>query len=168
MKAEGLLCIGKIVGVHGLHGHLKVYSYAESPDIYVPGGRIFIRVPGKKEKAHVIRQARPHKNVVLLLLEGIGRDEAEALAGSELLIERSQLPELEEGIYYWDDIVGLDVYEVDGEYLGRVDSIMATGGNDVYVVRRDTRETLVPALASVVLSIDLEEGVMRVNLPEGL
>lgn len=168
MKETGLLCIGKIVGVHGLEGNLKVYSYAESLDVYEPGSQIFVKPPKKIKKRYIVNRAKPHKNIILLSLKGVGRDEAETLVDSELLIEKSNLPELEEDTYYWDDIIGLDVYTTDDEYLGRVDSIIATGSNDVYVVKHNTRETLIPALASVVLSIDLDQGVMRVNLPEGL
>ena len=168
MKEKGLFCIGKIVGVHGLEGNLKVYSYAESLDVYEPGSRIFVRLPNKIKKKYIVNRAKPHKNIILLLLKDVGRDEAETLIDSELLIEKSNRPELEENTYYWDDIIGLDVYTTDDEYLGRVDSIIATGSNDVYVVKHDTQETLIPALASVVLSIDLDQGVMRVNLPEGL
>jgi 16S rRNA processing protein RimM len=168
MKETGLLCIGKIVGVHGLEGNLKVYSYAESLDVYEPGAQIFVKPPKKNKKEYIVNRAKPHKNIILLSLKGVGRDEAETLVDSELLIEKSNLPELEEDTYYWDDIIGLDVYTTDDEYLGRVDSIIATGSNDVYVVKHNTREILIPALASVVLSIDLGQGVMRVNLPEGL
>jgi 16S rRNA processing protein RimM len=109
----------------------------------------------------------------LLAIKGIGtRDQAQALIGADILIERTRLPELEDDAYYWSDLIGLSVFSEQGEFLGKVTTIMRTGSNDVYVVqdRSDgkTRETLVPALKWVVVEVNLEQGTMHVNLPEGL
>ena len=117
--------------------------------------------------------AKPHTKTVLLSLKEIeNRTQAEALVGSELYIEKMSLPELEDGDYYWFDIIGLSVFTVEGEYIGQVASIMPTGSNDVYIVKgvagERQKETLIPALASVVVSIDLEKKTMQVDLPEGL
>jgi 16S rRNA processing protein RimM len=78
------------------------------------------------------------------------------------------LPGLEVNTYYWEDIIGLSVYAEDGVFLGRVESIIQTGSNDVYVVKDGKSEILVPAMESVVLKIDLDQKRMKVNLPEGL
>ena len=93
---------------------------------------------------------------------------AEALIGAEFFIEKEILPELEEGTYYWIDLIGLSVYTTDDVCIGRIESILQTGSNDVYVVKDKNKETLIPALASVILSVNLEEKIMRVDLPEGL
>jgi 16S rRNA processing protein RimM len=98
----------------------------------------------------------------------IDRDQAEALIGAELFIPETELPELDEDIYYWFELIGLEVYTTEEEYLGRIASIMATGSNDVYVVSNKKKEVLIPALESVVVEINLEHKRMRVNLPEGL
>ena len=108
-----------------------------------------------------------------MAMEGIDtRDHAQALVGADLLVERAQLPELDDGIYYWADIIGLTVYGKDSARLGVVVDIMTTGGNDVYVVKPPHappgRERLIPALATVVTEIDVKRGIMRVDLPEGL
>ena len=83
-------------------------------------------------------------------------------------MDRTLLPELASDTYYWADLIGLSVYTTQGDYLGRLTSILPTGSNDVYIVRTEDRETLVPALASVVCSVDLANQTMRVKLPEGL
>ncbi len=174
MKSEGILSIGEIIGVHGLDGTLKVRSFAESDDIFAPGRRMLVRRPGGPGDAGPIREitienARPHKGLLLLNLSGVsGRDAAEAMRGSFFCIERSALPEPEAGTYYWADLIGLRVCGMDGAAIGRLTAIMATGSNDVYVVREGASETLVPAIASVVREIDLAAGVMRVEMPEGL
>jgi 16S rRNA processing protein RimM len=100
------------------------------------------------------------------------RNAAEALVGASLFIERGLLPDLEEDTYYWFELIGLSVVDAQGEPLGVVEAVLPTGSNDVYVVKDHSRhpagERLIPALASVVLEVDLANGVMRVELPEGL
>ena len=81
---------------------------------------------------------------------------------------RDQIDPLPDGSYYYFQILGLRVRTEGGEELGRVHEILATGGNDVYVVRGPAGERLVPALGDVVLDVDLDRGLMTVSLPEGL
>jgi 16S rRNA processing protein RimM len=96
------------------------------------------------------------------------REAAERLRGAALYIDKDRLPPLEEENYYWFELIGMEVYTPDGRYLGRLESVVPTGSNDVYVVRNADRETLVPALASVVKSVDTAQMRMEVVLPEGL
>jgi 16S rRNA processing protein RimM len=81
---------------------------------------------------------------------------------------REQLPELSEGEFYWCDLLGLTVKTDRGEILGLLTNIITTGSNDVYVVKDDKRECLIPALDDVVLDINLDDGIMTVSPPEGL
>ena len=115
-----------------------------------------------------IQRVSPHKKGVLLMFQGIDRDAAETLVGSELFMNRNALPELEADTYYWQDLIGLTVVDIHHGELGRLDHIMPTGSNDVYVVKGKGREVLVPALAWVVKSIDLEQGEMVIDLPDAL
>jgi 16S rRNA processing protein RimM len=168
-----LLSIGKIVGVHGLRGVLKVFSYAESTARYTPGMPLHLKDSHGKEFILKIVWAKPHSKTILLSLEGIGnRDQAEELVGSNLFIEKAALEVLEEGTYYWADLMGLSVFSLAGDHLGEISAIVQTGSNDVYVVKKKegTAETevLIPALESVVREVDLDRRTMRVDLPEGL
>ena len=166
---NNLISVGKIIGAHGIKGDLKVYSYAEDLSVFEQDGTILIRTTDGMEKRYPILWVKPHSRTVLLSLETVkGRDQAEALKGAELFIEKESLPSLEDGTYYWADLIGLDVFTVDEIYIGVLESIMPTGSNDVYVVNGKAGETLVPALESVVLEIDLDKKMMRVELPEGL
>jgi 16S rRNA processing protein RimM len=90
------------------------------------------------------------------------------LIGAELFIARDELPELEEDSYFWFDLIGMAVYTTADEYLGRIESIIETGSNDVYVVQDHKKEVLIPALESVVIAIDTKAKRMQVILPEGL
>lgn len=161
--------IGKIVGVHGNKGTLKIHSYAESLQIFEAGAFIAINIPDSGERDYEIDWIKPHSRGALLALKNVkNRDQAETLIGADLIIEKVALPELEAGVYYWYDLIGLKVFTTDGRYLGTLESIVETGANDVYVVKDDVREILIPALESVVRSIDTDTKVMRVELPDGL
>lgn len=173
MEKNGFVPVGKIVGAHGVKGNIKVYSYAESLSVFKPGSLILLINPKGLEKSYKIRWVKPHGKLALLALEGIeNRNSVKALMDSVFVIERSHLPEPEDGSYYWLDIIGISVFTTHDEYLGVVESIIPTGSNDVFVVRDPNKvhdnETLIPALGSVILEIDLKRKTMRVDLPEGL
>jgi 16S rRNA processing protein RimM len=102
-------------------------------------------------------------------LKGIERrEEVEPLLGKEILIERRFLPDLQEGEYYWLDILGILVETQEGRRLGRVKEIFPTGANDVYVIEGKRREIFIPATEEVIQNIDVKEGRMRVIRMEGL
>ncbi|MGD8343982.1 MAG: ribosome maturation factor RimM [Desulfobacterales bacterium] len=163
------VAIGKIVGVHGVKGTLKIHSYAESLEIFQPGTMISVSTSDGKENDYEIDWIKPHSRGALLALNSISdRDQAKTLVGADLQIEKAKLPELEAGVYYWYEMIGLQVVTIDDRYLGRLESIIETGSNDVYVVKNDRREILIPALKSVVQVIDIDANLMRVDLPDGL
>lgn len=175
-EKTGFLPFGRIVGAHGIRGEVKVYPYMEPLPALEAGNRILLRYGAGNEKTLKIVKRRPHKKIILIIFEGVTtRDDVEALINAEILIERSALPDLEEGEYYWSDIIGLDVFCINeahhGEtYLGSVESVIPTGSNDVYVIKNkeNGRETLVPAIHSVITEINIEKSIMRVDLPDGL
>ena len=161
--------IGEIVGVHGIKGTSKIRSYAESLSIYEPGSCILICEKNGRESRREIQWVKPHTGTALISFKGVtDRNQAEELIGAGLFIPKEALPDLDEDTHYWIDLIGLEVYTTEAEYLGRVESIIETGSNDVYVVRDQKKEVLIPALSSVVLDIDIAQKRMQVNLPEGL
>jgi 16S rRNA processing protein RimM len=161
--------IGEVVGVHGIKGTNKIRSYAESLLLYKPGHSILVCENGGQEKYRVIKWAKPHTGNALISFEGItNRNQAETLIGAELFIQKEELPDPEEDTYYWFDLIGMEVITTEAEYLGRIESIIETGSNDVYVVKDKKNEVLIPALESVVIDIDVNRKLMMVDLPEGL
>lgn len=167
-KKEVVL-IGKIVGAHGVKGTSKISAYVESLTIFKPGTALLICKPDGSEISCEINWVKPHSRGALLALKDVtSREQAKALVGSGLYIKRTGLPKLEDGAYYWFDLIGLAVYTSDDQYLGRLDAIIETGANDVYVIKTDDREILIPALKSVVRSVDIGQKIMRVELPDGL
>ena len=169
MASKDFVEVGQVAGVHGIRGAVLLRSFAENSDIFAKGGKILLKGPGKNLQEYILRSSRPHKGMLLAELQGVlDRNAAEALKGGMILVHRDALPEPEPGEYYWFDLIGMEVLEKDGARLGVLDSIIETGANDVYVIKDGTKEILAPALPWVVLSIDLEAGVMTVDLPEGL
>lgn len=170
LKNKEHVLIGIVVGAHGVKGTCRVRSFAESPSLFKPGSTLSTHAESSGPvKQLEINWAKPHTGTVLISFRGItDRSQAEALIGSELYIPKEFLPDLDEDTHYWLDLIGMDVYTIDREYLGRIDSIIETGSNDVYVVKNDQREVLIPALGSVVVDIDVDHNRMEVDLPEGL
>ena len=169
MDKDSVLHIGTIVGVHGIKGYLKLYSSTVSTDFFEPGKRLSLHRSGKEVVIHRVRDFQPHKKGFRIAFEGITeRDAAETLIGSELYIQRSALPAPEKDTWYWCDLIGLDVFQTDHTHIGRIDNIFSTGANDVFVVKGTRKETLIPAIESVIRHIDLDKKTMTVELPEGL
>ena len=169
MDKIGYVLIGKVVGVHGIKGTNKFKSYAESLSVFAPDRSILVRDNRNREERLEVNWVKSHTRTPLIAFKGVtNRDEAEALIGADMFIPETELPELDEGTYYWFELIGLEVYTTEDDYLGRITSIFETGSNDVYVVKDKQQEVLIPALESVVIDIDLEHNRIRVDLPEGL
>lgn len=159
------------MGVHGINGNVKILSYAETLSIFEPDTPLCLKSPDGEKTLFTINWIKPHTKTVLLSLKEItDRNLAEETVGCDIYIDKKSLPEPEIGTYYWFDIIGLSVLTVEGECIGNIDSILQTGSNDVYVVKHpDTKdELLIPAIQSVVRSIDLDSKTITVKLPEGL
>lgn len=163
--------IGKVTGVHGLNGNLKVWSYAQSIDTFSPGRSVLLKSEEDPGQFFTIAQATAHKKGVLLSLLGVdSRNLAQDLIGKEILIDRDQLPEPEEGTWYWQDLLGLDVFDHQKGFIGKITEIFPTGANDMLVVTDKTtgktKETLVPMHKHFVKSIDIEKNSIITTLPE--
>jgi len=167
--SEKDILIAEIVGVHGIRGNLRVCSYAESDDIFTPGMSVRLKNARKEEFLCTVKQVSPYRQGLLFCLEGVDdRNRAESMVGYGIYIEKSLLPTPEDGSYYWSDLIGLSVFGKGDVFLGKVESLIPTGSNDVYVVKNGKKEILIPAIATVVTEIDPEGGIIRVDLPEGL
>ena len=161
--------IGQIVNVRGLKGEVKVNSYSEDPNRFEKIETIILKLKGKMQEYN-IEKVSYTKNQVVLKLKNIDTiDEAEKLRNSIILIDRNSLEELPEDVYYIADLIGLDVYTDENEYLGKVDDIFNTKSNDVYVVKDDQgKSKLLPGIDEVIKEINLEKNKIIVHLIEGL
>lgn len=156
-----IINLGRIAGAQGLKGWVRVISYTE-PREAILDYRPWLVGDGHRP-VKVLEGARRGKSVVARL-EGVSnRDDAENLNGLEIGIERSQLPGIGDEHFYWADLIGLEVILQEGESLGRIEQMMATGANDVMVVEGD-RQRLIPFLINqTVTEVDLKSGRIIVD-----
>lgn len=164
------LAIGQVVGAHGLRGELKTEVLTQDPARFGRLTEVYVGREGEEPLPRRLEAFRLHQGKALLKIEGCeDRTAAEALRGAYVQVPIEEALPLEEGEYYEHQIVGLAVCTTAGEPLGKVVEILYTGANDVYVVRGpDGKEILIPAMAGVILEVDLEGGRLIVELLEGL
>jgi 16S rRNA processing protein RimM len=165
---DELLLVGKVVRPHGRRGGIRVLSHARSEATFLEAGSVFVDAGEAGLREFAVISAVPLKEHVLLSLEGIRfRDEAEALRGAEIFIEKGRLSR-DEDEYFWHELIGLSVYLDTGKYLGRLGEIISQAGNDIYVVKAGPAEYLIPATHEVIREIDLKSGTMLITELEGL
>jgi 16S rRNA processing protein RimM len=154
--------VGRVTGVFGVKGWVRVYSYTDPPANILDYGPWFLGDDGAKPSRVV--DGSVHGRGIIARLEGIeDRDRARALIGSSIAVPRAQLGRPQQGSYFWFDLIGLDVVNLAGETLGRVTDLMQTGANDVLVLE-GARRRLVPFVdGPVVKSVDLDAGVVTVD-----
>jgi 16S rRNA processing protein RimM len=166
MVADRLVAIGKAVRAHGARGHLKVVPFGDTLEGLGAGDDVLVRLPnGSIERLTTVEVRIRGKSVLFLSREVTMAAEAQRLVGAEICVPESRLPALARDEFYWHQLIGLEVMSVDGRRLGTIRQIIETGSNDVYVVQEGREEVLIPALAEVVREVDLERGLMVVDLP---
>jgi 16S rRNA processing protein RimM len=167
-KNEPVL-LGKIVATHGIKGQMRVAVYSGEYETILSLASLMLKGPdGIMKTFRVAASALHGKKLILSFEEYDNINQALPLVGHEVYVARDQMPALSEGEFYWSDLLGLRVVTDHGECLGELVEIIATGSNDVYVVKDDKREYLIPALADIVLEVNLDSGIMKVSPPEGL
>jgi 16S rRNA processing protein RimM len=162
------LAVGKIVGIHGVRGELKVELLTDVPGRFEPGAWLLIGSHEQSRPVQVV-SSRPYRTGLLVQLTGINdRNAAELHRAEYLLIREADAAPLAAHENYIHDLIGLTVTTSSGEALGVLAEVLTSPANDVYVVQTGTGELLIPALQSVVLRVDLPSRSMIVDLPEGL
>jgi 16S rRNA processing protein RimM len=152
-----LVFVGKIRRAVGLKGNVLVAATGDDPGRFRPGTRLWIA--GDPPREVKVREMRPSGPAYAVAFEGVDTvDDAQQLRGADLLIEAQSLPRLPEGTYYHFEVIGLEVLDANGVSLGRVESILETGSNDVYCVGKGKEEILVPAIREFVAKVDLPAG----------
>jgi 16S rRNA processing protein RimM len=161
---QGMLLLGRVHGAFGIRGELKLESFTD------PGSAIFRYQPwllrdaqGRERELTGVRGREGGKGLVATFPGIDDRDSAEALRGAELYAPRSALPPPRPGEYYWVDLEGLRVVNVEGADFGTVSHLFSTGANDVLVARGD-RERMIPFLEpDYIRSVDFDAGVVTVD-----
>ena len=158
---------GKITGTHGLKGEVRVQPWADSPEFLTEFDELYLDNGARKI---VITSSRVHKGMLIMKIKGVDSiEDADRLRNRILYMNRDDV-ELEDGAYFIQDLIGLDVIDDDtGERLGTLADDSETGAHDVYHVRTgDGREVLIPVIPDVVREISLEDGCVRIFRMKGL
>jgi len=190
-NASDKVILGRITGVYGVQGWLKVFSYTDPMESIIDYSPWYIRAENRKKAPWTevkLAAGKRHAKTVIVRLEDCNdRDQAMAYIGSEIAIEQQQLEALQgKDEYYWRDLFGLRVVNLQGVELGVVKTLMETGVNDVLVVvsekevaekereeiggaetedaKADYRERLIPwTLDNAIIAVDIEQGVITVD-----
>ena len=158
--------VGKVTGVHGLMGEVRVQPWADSPEFLCQFKTLYV------DEAHFpmkVERARVHKNMVIIKFEGpTDVPSAMSLRNAVLYIDRADA-RLPEGSFFLADIYGLEVRDAaTGAVLGSIADVLTLPANNVYVVRGGARELMIPAVPQFIAETNVEGGYLRVNMMEGL
>jgi 16S rRNA processing protein RimM len=167
------LVLGRIVRPHGIQGELRVQIATAYPERIAHMDEVYVgHSPHDPNaaRAFAVEGARRHRDYLLVRLKGINdRTEAENYRGLLLMVSLTNAVPLEDDEYYLFQVIGARVVTTEGETLGKVSEVLETGANDVFVVQGGPRgEVLIPDIKPVIVSIDIEAGVITVDPPEGL
>ena len=156
--------VGVVVSSWGNKGEVKVRSHTDNPRRFSKGSRVLA-----EGRTLEIERCRWHQGMALIKFRGIdSQKDIEALKGVKLEVPLDLVPAPSTDSYYHFQILDMEVWTREGVLLGTIEDILNTGSNDVYVVKQGEDELLVPAIGDVILEVDIEKGLMVVDLPDGL
>lgn len=166
---EQYLQVGVIASTHGVRGEVKVFPTTDDVRRFKKLKEVILE--GKKENKNLeIEQVKFFKNMVILKFKGIDSiNDVEKYKGCALLVTRKNAVKLKPGEYFICDLIGLEVSDDQGNFLGTLTEVIQTGANDVYVVKmKNQKEVLIPNIKDCIIEISLEKNTMTVHLLEGL
>ena len=166
MPQKPYLEAGQIVGTHGVRGEVRVQPWCDSPQQFATFKKLYWDANGRQP---VKVKGRPHKNIALVVLEGVDTVEAaQVLRGKMLYVDRRDI-KLPKGHYLVQDLIGLTVVDADtGETYGKLTDVSQTGANAVYHMATAKGEVLIPAIPDVVIEVDVKRDVLRLRPMKGL
>ncbi|MBF7095829.1 ribosome maturation factor RimM [Alkalibacter mobilis] len=167
MKNDNTLVVGKIAAAHGIKGEVKVMPLTDDPERFEELNEVRVKTRSGEKTLH-IQGVRYHKNAILITFEEIkDRTQAESLKDFLLEIDREQAVELPEDRYFIVDLIGSDVYENETR-IGVLKDVLQFGAADIYVVKTESKELMIPATRENIVDIDIENNRVDVSIPEGL
>lgn len=162
---DKIVRVGKIVNTHGLKGEVKCIYLTDEMERFDDFDHVYIE---DTEERLDIESVRYMKGMVYLRFNGFDNiNLVEKYKNKYIIIDETQMKTLDEDSYYVSDLIGLEVYDQEGNYLGKITYVYQTGANDVYELDRN-KELLIPAIKEVVKSVDIGEGRMTIKKIEGL
>jgi 16S rRNA processing protein RimM len=161
--STGPVLLGRIVGLFGVRGWVKVFSYTEPREAVLQYQGCMLGRNGEWQPVEFAEGQRHGKSVIARVSGVDDREQAAELIGAEIGVNRDALPEPDDGNFYWSDLIGLTVFHRDGTELGKIETMLETGAHDVMVVKGE-QERLIPFVKErVVLGVDLSKGRVDVD-----
>lgn len=163
--------VGRLVNTHGVRGEVRVLSNTDfASERYMVGNTLYIVTEKGEQTKVTVASHRKHKSFDLLTFKEFHNiNEVEHFKGSTLKVDEQQLIDLEEGEFYYHEIIGCIVVAEDGTEIGKISEIIETGANDVWIVKRKgKKDALIPYIEPVVKDINIEEKKIMIHLMEGL
>ena len=159
--------VGQIVNTQGLKGEVKVYTYTDDINRFDELESFYL---GKdKENQFDVERVRYKGNMVIMKIKGIDSVEsAEKLRNKFMYVSREESRELEEGEFFIADMIGIEVYTVENEFVGTLAEVLQYSANDVYVIKNEEKEYLIPAMVKFVPTIDMENRKMIIDPIKGM
>ena len=166
MPRNPYLEAGQIVGTHGVRGEVRVQPWCDSPQQFATFKKLYWDNQGKQP---VKVKGRPHKNIALVVLDGVTTVEAaQVLRGKMLYVDRRDL-KLPKGHHLVQDLIGITIVDADtGETYGTLTDVSQTGANAVYHMATEKGEVLIPAIPDVIIEVNLKQDVLRLRPMKGL
>ena len=167
MKQDDCYQLGEVIKTHGLHGEVSISLEVDFPNEYQELESVFLE---QKERLipFFIDTIQINQNKALVKFEDINSiDDAKALVKSKLYLPLSSLPELENGQYYFHDLIDCEVFEGD-KRLGSIKEVIDLNGNQLLTVESNGKEILIPLKDEILTEVDLKSKKVIVNLPDGL
>lgn len=170
MDNSNFVIVGQVVKPHGLKGEICVTPYTDSPLLFETLNRIYLRVPGRFPKRYTIENVRYNREKPLLSLQEVsGRDQAKELGRAEILLRRKDLPEQDTAQILIRDLVGVEVFEANGQSLGLIQEVRVHAGQEIWVIAGPNKqEILFPVVDQFLLDIDVQARWAIVDPPPGL
>lgn len=164
---QKFLEVGQVVGTHGIAGEMRVQPWCDSPDFLTKFKTLYLDKNG--ENSVKVQSVRVHKNIALLKLPDVTSiEQAEKMRGKVLFIKREDA-KLSKDNWFVQELLDCEVFDADsGEKLGVLCDVSKTGANDVWHIKNNGREYLVPSIKDVVVSVDVEVGKIEIRPIKGI
>ncbi|WP_337442375.1 ribosome maturation factor RimM [Desulfuromonas acetoxidans] len=167
--SQHLFHAGTIIGTHGLRGDMKIRPVTSGSQALLEATQVELVCRDNRRVVADVTKSSWHKQQILLVLKGFEHiNKIESFVGAEVYMAVDELPDLDEDSHYWHQLEGLQVVDKRAGKLGVLTSLLETGAHDVYVVEGPHGEVMFPAVAALITEIDLDRGVIQVDLPDGL
>ncbi len=166
---EQMFQVGVISSTHGVRGEVKVYPTTDDMRRFKKLKEVILDT-GREKKTLEIEGVKFFKQLVILKFKGIDNiNDIEKYKGKSLFVDREHAVRLRKDEYFIADMIGMQVVTDEGEAFGTLKDVIETGANDVYIIEtKEYGEVLIPAIKQCILDVDVEQGVMRIHLMEGL